>query len=155
MKKTIVLILAAMMTVSMSSTIAYAADAADSKEVVKAKDSKKSKKQKDESAIEEIRSQMQNSLADPDYSHITAEITYNTTKIDIDNIEKTIIQRKDENGEIIEIHCTYDPATKSGSGFNERKPNGTIHFVEATTAKKATFNLFNPLICFKNSGVVP
>ena len=48
MKKTIVLILAAMMTVSMSSTIAYAADAADSKEVVKAKDSKKSKKQKGE-----------------------------------------------------------------------------------------------------------
>ena len=53
---------------------------------------------------------------------------------------------KDENGEIIEIHCTYDVNTKSGSGFNERKPNGTIHFVEATTAKKATFNLFNPLI---------
>lgn len=53
---------------------------------------------------------------------------------------------KDENGEIIEIHCTYDVATKSGSGFNERKPNGTIHFVEATTACKAQFNLFNPLI---------
>lgn len=46
MKKTIVLILAAMMTVSMSSAVAYAADAADSKEVVKAKDSKKAKKQK-------------------------------------------------------------------------------------------------------------
>ena len=53
---------------------------------------------------------------------------------------------KDENGEIVEIHCTYDKATKSGSGFNERKPNGTIHFVEATTALKASFNLFNPLI---------
>lgn len=53
---------------------------------------------------------------------------------------------KDENGEIIEIHCTYDPQTKSGSGFNERKPNGNIHFVEATTAIKATFNLFEPLI---------
>lgn len=53
---------------------------------------------------------------------------------------------KDEDGEIIEIHCTYDVATKSGSGFNERKPNGTIHFVEATTACKAQFNLFNPLI---------
>lgn len=53
---------------------------------------------------------------------------------------------KDENGEIVEIHCTYDPATKSGSGFNERKPNGNIHYVEATTAKKATFNFFKPLI---------
>ncbi|MCI5746092.1 MAG: glutamine--tRNA ligase/YqeY domain fusion protein [Erysipelotrichaceae bacterium] len=53
---------------------------------------------------------------------------------------------KDEDGNILEIHCTYDPKTKSNSGFNERKPNGTIHYVEATTAIKATFNLFNPLI---------
>lgn len=52
----------------------------------------------------------------------------------------------DENGEIVEVHCTYDPETKSGTGFNERKPNGTIHFVEATTARKAIFNLFEPLI---------
>jgi glutaminyl-tRNA synthetase len=53
---------------------------------------------------------------------------------------------KDENGEIIEIHCTYDPATKSGSGFNERKPNGTIHYVEATTAVPAKFNLYDFLM---------
>ena len=53
---------------------------------------------------------------------------------------------KDENGNPIELHCTYDPATKSGSGFEARKPNGTIHFVEATTAKKAQFNLFEPLV---------
>ena len=53
---------------------------------------------------------------------------------------------KDENGEIVELHCTYDPETKSGSGFNARKPNGTIHYVEASTAVKATFNLFEPLI---------
>ena len=53
---------------------------------------------------------------------------------------------KDENGNPIELHCTYDPATKSGSGFEGRKPNGTIHFVEATTAKKAQFNLFEPLV---------
>jgi glutaminyl-tRNA synthetase len=52
----------------------------------------------------------------------------------------------DEDGNIKEIHCTYDPATKSGTGFNERKPNGTIQFVEASTARKATFNLFEPLI---------
>ena len=52
----------------------------------------------------------------------------------------------DENGEIIEVHCTYDEKTKSGSGFNERKPNGTIQFVEATTARKVTFNLFEPLV---------
>ena len=53
---------------------------------------------------------------------------------------------KDENGNPIELHCTYDPATKSGSGFEGRKPNGTIHFVEATTAKRAQFNLFEPLV---------
>ena len=53
---------------------------------------------------------------------------------------------KDENGNIIELHCTYDPETKSGSGFDGRKPNGNIHYVEATTAVKATFNLFKPLI---------
>ena len=53
---------------------------------------------------------------------------------------------KDDNGDIVEIHCTYDPETKSGSGFEGRKPNGTIHFVEATTALKATFNLYEPLI---------
>ena len=53
---------------------------------------------------------------------------------------------KDENGEIVEIHCTYDPNTKSGNNFQERKPNGTIQFVEATTALKAQFNLFEPLI---------
>lgn len=50
------------------------------------------------------------------------------------------------DGTIKEIHCTYDPATKSGSGFNERKPNGTIHFVDAKTCHKATFNVFEPLI---------
>ena len=52
----------------------------------------------------------------------------------------------DNEGNIVEVHCTYDPETKSGSGFNERKPNGTIQFVEATTALPATFNLFETLV---------
>lgn len=51
-----------------------------------------------------------------------------------------------ENNEIKEIHCTYDEQTKSGSGFDERKPNGTIHYVEAKTAKKAKFMLYEPLL---------
>ena len=51
-----------------------------------------------------------------------------------------------EDGTIKELHCTYDPATKSGTGFNERKPNGTIHYVDAATAVPATFNVFEPLI---------
>ena len=41
---------------------------------------------------------------------------------------------KDEKGNVTELHCTYDPATKSGSGFDARKPKGTIHWVEASTA---------------------
>ncbi len=49
-------------------------------------------------------------------------------------------------GDIIEVLATYDPETKSGSGFDERKPNGTIHFVEATTANKAKFNFFDAMI---------
>ncbi len=53
---------------------------------------------------------------------------------------------KDENGNVIELHCTYDPETKSGSGFDARKPNGTIHYVEATTALPAQFNLYEPLV---------
>ena len=53
---------------------------------------------------------------------------------------------KDEDGNIVLVHCTYDPATRSGSNFDARKPNGTIHFVEASTACPATFNLYEPLI---------
>ena len=53
---------------------------------------------------------------------------------------------KDENGEVVEIHCTYDPETKSGSGFTGRKVKGTIHWVNASTAVPAEFRLFEPLI---------
>ena len=59
---------------------------------------------------------------------------------------KCIDVTKDESGNIVEIHCTYDPETKSGSGFSSRKPNGNIHFVEATTAISACFNLLEPLM---------
>jgi glutaminyl-tRNA synthetase len=58
---------------------------------------------------------------------------------------------KDKDGEITEILCTYDPETKSGSGFKDRKPNGNIHYVEATTAKSADFNLFEPLMLDSDS----
>ncbi|MFD3157296.1 glutamine--tRNA ligase/YqeY domain fusion protein [Haloimpatiens sp. FM7330] len=53
---------------------------------------------------------------------------------------------KDENGEVTEIHCTYDPETKSGSGFKGRKVKATIHWVEAKAAKRVEFRLFEPLI---------
>ncbi len=57
----------------------------------------------------------------------------------------------DDFGNIVELQCTYDPETKSGSGFEGRKPNGNIHYVEASTAKKAIFNLFEPLMIDSDS----
>lgn len=53
---------------------------------------------------------------------------------------------KDEDGKVIELHCTYDPETKSGSGFTGRKVKGTIHWVEATQAVPAEFRLYEPII---------
>ncbi|TCJ05638.1 glutamine--tRNA ligase/YqeY domain fusion protein [Cytobacillus praedii] len=53
---------------------------------------------------------------------------------------------KDENGKVIEIHCTYDPETKSGTGFTGRKVKGTIHWVDAKNAVPAEFRLYEPLI---------
>jgi len=51
-----------------------------------------------------------------------------------------------DKGEIIEVLATYDPETLSGSGFDERKPNGTIHYVEATQGLKAKMNFFGPML---------
>jgi glutaminyl-tRNA synthetase len=53
---------------------------------------------------------------------------------------------KDENGEVVELRCTYDPVTKSGTGFTGRKVKGTIHWVEASLAVPAEFRLYEPLI---------
>ena len=53
---------------------------------------------------------------------------------------------KDENGEIVAVHATYDPATKSGSGFSERKVKGTIHWVNANTALKAEIRLYENIV---------
>ncbi|MDA8442913.1 MAG: glutamine--tRNA ligase/YqeY domain fusion protein [Peptococcaceae bacterium] len=53
---------------------------------------------------------------------------------------------KDEQGNIKEIHCTYDPETKSGSGFTGRKVKGTIHWVDAGKARPAEFRLYSDLI---------
>ncbi len=59
---------------------------------------------------------------------------------------KCVDFKKDENGKVTEIHCTYDPETKSGSGFTGRKVKGTIHWVAAKTAIPATVRLYENLI---------
>lgn len=53
---------------------------------------------------------------------------------------------KDAEGQVTELRCTYDPETKSGSGFTGRKVKGTIHWVEASQAVPAEFRLFEPLL---------
>ena len=53
---------------------------------------------------------------------------------------------KDENGNVTEVHCTYDPETKSGSGFTGRKVKATIHWVDANNCKPCEFRLYEPLI---------
>lgn len=46
----------------------------------------------------------------------------------------------------MEIHCTYDPLTKSGSGFNERKVKATLHWVSAKHGIPAELHLYDKLL---------
>lgn len=59
---------------------------------------------------------------------------------------------KNQDGTIKEIHCTYDPATRSGSGFEGRKVKGTIHFVDAKTAVPVTVRQFDYLFVENENG---
>lgn len=53
---------------------------------------------------------------------------------------------KDENGNVTVVHCTYDPETKSGSGFTGRKVKGTIHWVPVNEAVQVECRLYENLI---------
>ena len=53
---------------------------------------------------------------------------------------------KDENGNVTEIHCTYDPETRSGNGFTGRKVKGTIHWVSARHAVPAEVRLYENIV---------
>ena len=57
---------------------------------------------------------------------------------------------KDSNGDILEIHCSYDPDTKSGSGISTRKVKGTIHWVSAQQCIYATLHLYETLMSEAN-----
>lgn len=54
--------------------------------------------------------------------------------------------KTDESGNVIEIYAKYDPMTKSGSGFTDRKVKGTIHWVSVPHAVKATVRLYENLV---------
>ena len=53
---------------------------------------------------------------------------------------------KDEEGRVTVVHATYDPQTRSGSGFDGRKVKGTIHWVPAEHSLKATVRLYENII---------
>lgn len=59
---------------------------------------------------------------------------------------KCVSFEKDETGRVTELHCTYDPATRSGSGFTERKVKGTIHWVSIEQAVKAEVRLYENIV---------
>ncbi len=61
---------------------------------------------------------------------------------------------KDENGKVIEIHCTYDPASKGGNSPDGRKVKGTIHWVNIATALPATIRLYEQLVFEGEDGKV-
>ena len=59
---------------------------------------------------------------------------------------KCVDFKKDEQGNITEIHCTYDPETRSGSGFEGRKVKGTIHWVDAGTCVYEEVRLYENIV---------
>lgn len=59
---------------------------------------------------------------------------------------------RDESGNIVELHCTYDPETRSGSGFEGRKVKGTIHWVDAKTAVPIKVRKYDYLIKENEAG---
>jgi glutaminyl-tRNA synthetase len=61
---------------------------------------------------------------------------------------------KDKAGEVVELHCTYDPETRSGAAGSSRKVKGTIHWVSADHALKAEVRLYDRLFTMENPGDV-
>ncbi len=59
---------------------------------------------------------------------------------------------KDDDGKVVRLLCTYDPETKSGSGFEGRKVRGTIHWVEAGSAIPLTVRLYDHLMLEDEEG---
>jgi glutaminyl-tRNA synthetase len=59
---------------------------------------------------------------------------------------------KDAAGEVVELRCTYDPATRGGNAPDGRKVRGTIHWVSATDGVPAEIRLYNPLFTRPDPG---
>ncbi len=59
---------------------------------------------------------------------------------------------KNDKGEVVELRCTYDPETRSGTGTSTKKVKGTIHWVSAKNAVKAEVRLYDRLFNSENPG---
>ena len=59
---------------------------------------------------------------------------------------------KDASGEVVELHCTYDPETRGGSSPDGRKVKGTIHWVDAASAVRGEARLYDRLFKVENPG---
>jgi len=70
-------------------------------------------------------------------------------------IVKCVAVIKDKDGEIIEVHCSYDPETKSGQEAAQRKVKGTIHWVSCAESKEVEVRLFDRLFTVANPGSNP
>lgn len=62
---------------------------------------------------------------------------------------------KDENGEVVELHCTYDPATRGGDAPDGRKVKSTIHWVSASHALQVEARLYDRLFTKENPDDAP
>jgi glutaminyl-tRNA synthetase len=62
---------------------------------------------------------------------------------------------KDDAGEVVEVHCTYDPETRSGNAPDNRKVKATIHWVSAQHAVSAEVRVYENLFLKENPGDVP
>ena len=59
---------------------------------------------------------------------------------------------KDASGEVVELRCTYDPATRGGNAPDGRKVKGTIHWVDGAKSLPAEIRLYNPLFTRPDPG---
>jgi glutaminyl-tRNA synthetase len=62
---------------------------------------------------------------------------------------------KNDNGEVVEVHCTYDPATRGGDSPDGRKVKSTIHWVSAAHAVEAEIRLYDNLFSNPDPSDVP
>jgi len=65
------------------------------------------------------------------------------------------VTKDSQTGEITELHCTYDPTTKSGGSHEQRKVKATVHWVSEAHAAKAEVRLYNPLLVTDLAKVPP